>query len=119
MGNRNRTIRRPTVHCQYAAALLYMCIPFTHLQGYDVTMTQALSSAELYQRLETLETRLAYQEHWLDTLDHAVAQQERRLEKLEHISALMRERLRDQHQNLSSSDSTATPRLKDDVPPHY
>lgn len=102
-----------------AAALIHMCILFTRLQGCNVTMTQALSPAELNQRLETLETRLAYQEHWLDTLDHAVAQQERRLETLEHMSALMRERLRDQHQNLSDRDSTATPRPEDDVPPHY
>jgi SlyX protein len=82
-------------------------------------MTQALSPAELYQRLEALETRLAYQEHWLDTLDHAVAQQDRRLETLEHISALMRERLRDQHQNSSHSDNATAPRPEDDVPPHY
>ncbi|MYL22255.1 slyX [Halomonas alkaliantarctica] len=78
-------------------------------------MTQTLSPAELFQRFEMLETRLAYQEHWLDTLDHAVAQQERRLEKLEQISALMRE----QHQTLQQSDSAATPRPEDDVPPHY
>ncbi|WP_075880876.1 SlyX family protein [Vreelandella massiliensis] len=82
-------------------------------------MTQTLSPAELFQRFEMLETHLAYQEHWLDTLDHAVAQQERRLEKLEQISALMRERLREQHQTLQQSDSAATPRPEDDVPPHY
>ena len=40
-------------------------------------MTNELSPAELAQRLESLESRLAYQEHWLDTLDQAVAQQER------------------------------------------
>ena len=51
-------------------------------------MTNELSPAELAQRLESLESRLAYQEHWLDTLDQAVAQQERRLEKLEQLRVL-------------------------------
>ncbi|WP_337240134.1 SlyX family protein, partial [Proteus faecis] len=60
-------------------------------------MTNELTPAELTQRIESLESRLALQEHWQDTLDQAVAQQERRLEKLEQLSALMRERLREQH----------------------
>ncbi len=67
-------------------------------------MTYELSPAELAQRLEYLESRLAHQEHWLDTLDQAVFQQERRLEKLEQLSGLMRERLREQHQALQASD---------------
>ncbi|RUR34619.1 SlyX family protein [Vreelandella nanhaiensis] len=82
-------------------------------------MTQDFSPAELAQHLETLESRLAYQEHWLDTLDQAVAQQERRLEKLEQISTLMRERLREQHQALHSGDSQGAGRPEDEVPPHY
>lgn len=69
-------------------------------------MTHELSPADLAQRLESLESRLAHQEHWLDTLDQAVVQQERRLEKLEQLSGLMRERLREQHQALRQ----ATPR---------
>ena len=82
-------------------------------------MTNELSPAELAQCLESLESRLAYQEHWLDTLDQAVAQQERRLEKLEQLSALMRERLREQHQALQAGDSQGSFRPEDDIPPHY
>ncbi|KPQ23116.1 SlyX family protein [Halomonas sp. HL-93] len=82
-------------------------------------MTSSLSPAELTQQLESLESRLAYQEHWLDTLDQAVAQQERRLATLEQLSALMRERLREQHQELQAGDDTGGSRPEDDIPPHY
>ncbi|OAZ97220.1 SlyX family protein [Halomonas sp. G11] len=82
-------------------------------------MTSTLSPAELNQQLESLESRLAYQEHWLDTLDQAVAQQERRLATLEQLSALMRERLREQHQALQANDAPDTSRPEDDIPPHY
>ncbi|MGM0831998.1 SlyX family protein [Halomonas qinghailakensis] len=82
-------------------------------------MTNELSPAELTQLLESLESRLAYQEHWLDTLDQAVAQQERRLEKLEQLSTLMRDRLREQYQALQAGDSQGDTRPEDDIPPHY
>lgn len=82
-------------------------------------MTNALSPAELTQLLESLESRLAYQEHWLDTLDQAVAQQERRLEKLEQLSVLMRERLREQHHTLQDGGSQGASRPEDEIPPHY
>ncbi|WP_133637856.1 SlyX family protein [Halomonas ventosae] len=73
---------------------------------------------ELARRLEALESRIAYQEHWLDTLDAAVAGQEQRLSQLERLNALMTERLRDQQRALQEYD-TATPGPGDEVPPHY
>ena len=82
-------------------------------------MTSSLSPADLIQQLESLESRLAYQEHWLDTLDQAVAQQERRLATLEQLSSLMRERLREQHQALQAGDDPGGSRPEDDIPPHY
>ncbi|HCR99004.1 MULTISPECIES: SlyX family protein [Halomonas] len=82
-------------------------------------MTQDFSPAELNQLFENLESRLAYQEHWLDTLDQAVAQQEKRLAKLEQLSALMRERLREQHQAFQAGDHQGESRPEDEVPPHY
>ncbi|WP_136247320.1 SlyX family protein [Halomonas borealis] len=69
-------------------------------------------------RLEALESRLAYQEHWLDTLDQAVATQEKRLMKLERLNELMQHKLREQRQALQEADTTA-PRPDDEVPPHY
>ncbi|WP_234274082.1 SlyX family protein [Billgrantia zhangzhouensis] len=69
-------------------------------------------------RLESLESRIAYQEHWLDTLDQAVAAQERRLAQLERINTLMQEKLRDQQRALQDSEMTA-PSPQDEVPPHY
>ena len=73
---------------------------------------------ELARRLEALESRIAYQEHWLDTLDAAVAGQEQRLSQLERLNALMTERLRDQQRALQEND-TVTPGPGDEVPPHY
>ncbi|NOG30636.1 SlyX family protein [Halomonas sp. TBZ9] len=82
-------------------------------------MTETLSPAELYQRIETLETRLAFQEDWLDTLDHTVAQQAKRLDKLERISDLMRQRLHEQQKGQQTDNETALSRPEDEIPPHY
>ncbi|MDI5890138.1 SlyX family protein [Halomonas rhizosphaerae] len=81
-------------------------------------MSTDTTPAELARRLEALESRIAYQEHWLDTLDAAVAGQEQRLSRLERLNALMKERLRDQQRALQEHD-TATPRPEDELPPHY
>ncbi|MCE8016758.1 SlyX family protein [Halomonas sp. MCCC 1A17488] len=78
-----------------------------------MSLSQALAT-----RLEALESRIAYQEHWLDTLDQAVAAQERRLAQLERINALMQEKLRDQQRALQDSEMAA-PSAQDEVPPHY
>ena len=87
-------------------------------QRKDSIMSDDTTPDELARRLEALESRIAYQEHWLDTLDAAVAGQERRLTRLERLNALMQERLRDQRQALQDQDATA-PRPEDERPPHY
>ncbi|PRY70838.1 SlyX protein [Halomonas ventosae] len=87
-------------------------------QREDSTMSTDTTPVELARRLEALESRIAYQEHWLDTLDAAVAGQEQRLSQLERLNALMTERLRDQQRALQEND-TATPGPGDEVPPHY
>jgi SlyX protein len=87
-------------------------------QPDDSSMHPTEAPAWLARRLEALESRLAYQEHWLDTLDEAVAQQEKRLTQLERINALMQEKLRDQQRALQEGDA-APPRPEDEVPPHY
>ena len=81
-------------------------------------MSKATAPEGLDTRLEALESRIAYQEHWLDTLDEAVATQERRLARLERINDLMQQKLRDQQQALQEGDA-AQPRPEDELPPHY
>ncbi|GHC24496.1 SlyX family protein [Aidingimonas halophila] len=78
------------------------------------------SLASLETRLEAVESRLAYQEHWLDELDRALAGQEKRLAALETLSGAMQERLRQHHHALQNGDTSATePRPEDERPPHY
>ncbi|ERS91704.1 SlyX family protein [Halomonas sp. PBN3] len=81
-------------------------------------MSTATAPEALEARLEALESRIAYQEHWLDTLDEAVATQERRLARLERINDLMQQKLREQQQALQEGDA-AQPRPEDELPPHY
>ena len=87
-------------------------------QRSDSSMTGDDALARLEERLEALESRLAYQEHWLDTLDRAVAGQEQRLTQLERLGELMQRRLREQQQTLQGLDDDDY-RLEDEVPPHY
>ncbi|MGM0913056.1 MAG: SlyX family protein [Pseudomonadota bacterium] len=81
-------------------------------------MSTTRASDALNERLEALESRIAYQEHWLDTLDQAVAAQETRLAKLERINALMQQKIREQQRALQEGDA-AQPRPEDELPPHY
>lgn len=69
-------------------------------------------------RLEGLESRIAYQEHWLDTLDQAVAAQETRLAGLERMSELMQAKLRQQQRALYDSQGDQAS-FEDERPPHY
>jgi SlyX protein len=84
-------------------------------------MIDAEAPEALKARFEALESRLAYQEHWLDTLDQAVAAQERRLAQLERLGGLLQSRLREQHQALMEMEgmSSTTLEPRDETPPHY
>lgn len=87
-------------------------------QRNDSSMVNDDTLVRLERRFEALESRLAYQEHWLDTLDQAVAGQEQRLAQLERLGELMQRRLRDQQQALQGLDDDDY-RIEDEVPPHY
>jgi SlyX protein len=87
-------------------------------QGNDSTMGLSSAPDDWTRRMEALESRIAFQEHWLDTLDDAVAGQEQRLTRLERLNTLMQERLRDQQRALQEND-TAASRPEDELPPHY
>jgi SlyX protein len=83
----------------------------------DTQREDSTTALEMARRLEAIENRIAFQEHWLDTLDAAVAGQEQRLSHLERLNTLMKERLRDQQRALQDNDTT-TPGPADEVPPH-
>jgi SlyX protein len=85
-------------------------------QHGNSTTGDETAPAVLSRRLDALESRIAYQEHWLDTLDEAVAIQEKRLTTLERINTLMQERLRDQQQALQEAEAQGP---HDELPPHY
>lgn len=70
-------------------------------------------------RLDALESRLAYQEDWLDTLDHALAAQDRRVAQLERTNDMLRERLRSLRQSVDHMSDDDAPRPSDEIPPHY
>lgn len=89
-------------------------------QPDDSNMTAGISLVHERARLDDLESRVAYQEHWLDTLDQAVAAQERRLSQLERISDLIQRRLREQQRALQGGDDREGGwQSEDERPPHY
>lgn len=87
-------------------------------QRSDSSMTNDVTLARLEERMEALESQLAYQEHWLDTLDQAIANKEKRLAHMERLSELMQRRLHEQQQALQGLDDDEY-RPEDEVPPHY
>ncbi|WP_110667003.1 SlyX family protein [Salinicola halophilus] len=68
-------------------------------------------------RVESLESRLAFQEDWLETLDRRLREQDAEIERLTRLTSLMRERLREQGQTLA--DLGGDHATHDELPPHY
>lgn len=76
------------------------------------------SRTSLEARLDTLESRVAFQDDWLETLDRLVREQANELEKLTRLNQLMRERLSEQRQAIDDLGGDV-PRPEDELPPHY
>jgi len=81
-----------------------------HLKNY----TSFMSSAELEQRLASLETQLAFLEDTLTSLDAALAAQQRQIIELVDQNRLLQQQIKEQGARLDASETPDnTP------PPHY
>lgn len=89
------------------------------MNGDTPSKDSSMTDEATRDRLDALETRLAYQEDWLDTLDRALTAQDRRVAHLERTNALLRERLRDLRQNVETLGDDSAPAPHDEIPPHY
>ncbi|MGL4751837.1 MAG: SlyX family protein [Aeromonadaceae bacterium] len=70
-------------------------------------------SESLTQRLDYLETRVAFQEHALEQMSEELAQQQRVIEKLRHQVDLLIQKVRENAGSPVASQAEETP------PPHY
>lgn len=73
-----------------------------------------MSSAELEQRLASLETQLAFMEDALAALDAALATQQQQITELGHQNRLLHQQIKEQGARL---DAGETP--DNTPPPHY
>lgn len=67
------------------------------------------------QRFETLEAKLAHQEHTIQILNDEIYAQQKRVERLEGLCELLIDRYRELSQEGGSEHSNA----EQEVPPHY
>ncbi|MDF3920543.1 SlyX family protein [Salinicola salarius] len=87
-------------------------------QPWKSNTVEPTSRTSLEARLDTLESRVAFQDDWLETLDRLVREQANELEKLTRLNQLMRERLSEQRQAIDDLGGDV-PRPEDELPPHY
>lgn len=68
---------------------------------------------ELHERIEHLESRLAFQDDTIEQLNHALTLQQQDLDKLQHQMTLIISRMKEMVVSQIASQSEETP------PPHY
>jgi SlyX protein len=74
---------------------------------------QVAKGTEMNQRIEELETQLAFQEDTLQTLNEIVTRQQLQIDKLSHDVQVLSEQL------LQLSDAMRRPESEEAPPPHY
>ncbi|WP_245392614.1 SlyX family protein [Salinicola halimionae] len=88
----------------------------THPQKSNTVDTPSRTAME--DRIDALESRLAFQDDWLETLDRLVREQSAELERLTRVNTLMRTRLSEQRQAIDELGGEM-PQPEDELPPHY
>ncbi|MFC0336549.1 SlyX protein [Kushneria avicenniae] len=76
----------------------------------DTTLKQVI------ERVNDLESRLAWQEDWLERLDDTLITQNATIERLERLCNLMAQRLGEQRESLESMQADSGDQER---PPHY
>ncbi|WP_456268171.1 SlyX family protein [Kushneria sp. AK178] len=75
----------------------------------DTTLKQVI------ERINDMESRLAWQEDWLERLDETLITQNATIERLERLCNLMAQRLGEQRESLESLQADSA----EERPPHY
>ncbi|WP_246037031.1 SlyX family protein [Thalassotalea litorea] len=76
-------------------------------------MTQTNDTTQLNQRLDNLETRLAFQDDVIDQLNHEISVHQQKIKDLNEQLHLIGQKVRDMNTSVVGRDEDETP------PPHY
>ncbi|REC94067.1 SlyX protein [Kushneria indalinina DSM 14324] len=84
-------------------------------QQADSNMHIDTTLKQVIERVDDMESRLAWQEDWLERLDETLIAQNATIERLERLCNLMAQRLGEQRESLESMQSDSA----EERPPHY